>query len=427
MTTTNPFEMQPVTPSKVKAKLNPTVAAFTPSNSSGKHSTNSGNLQAASPSKPDLKHPVMATDGKELGFVPPHLKRQSNISIKEAPVTPTEELPVSDGINQPTTVTTSDQHNFVKLTEPLKAASSTPHILPHLRGPTTTKNQASHPSHAQRVGTSQTKKDAIGKKEPKSREPAFIAMKENIQAANTSSTDVKDDSGLQAWLDTQEKPQSTNASSHELALVTNDALIDFGHDESPRAGEKKTASVPPGFTPFSSSRAPAETEKAAPTQTDQATSRVAVSDNVTSERPATKSEEATAVPEFSNKSTTEKEKVDAFLSKYSQQLDSVTSKYGKKSHDSSDAKDGNQTDPFAYMIKSGVHVSLLKPTPSLVRTITNRKMHIVLQPPSNRRDARPRQPPRRRLRQASPAPSQREDGSGSRSRRPGMESHPQGR
>ena len=55
----------PVTPSNTKSKLNPAVAAFTPSNSSSKELAKSGSAQTSPPTKDESKPSVAATDPKE--------------------------------------------------------------------------------------------------------------------------------------------------------------------------------------------------------------------------------------------------------------------------------------------------------------------------------------------------------------------------
>ena len=88
MTITN----DPETPSNMKSKLNPAVAAFAPTHSSGKESANSGSAQTSSPTKDESKPSVAATDPKEGGFIPPHLRRIHNTSTgmkDNVQVTPT--------------------------------------------------------------------------------------------------------------------------------------------------------------------------------------------------------------------------------------------------------------------------------------------------------------------------------------------------
>lgn len=347
MPTIEPIDMHPVTPSKAKSKLNPAVTAFTPTNSSGKDSAKSGSLQAFSPSTNEPKLPINATNTKEDGFISPHLRRLSKISTKDEPISTTEELPAHNILKYQDIVLTSARNEHAEGAEPRQATLLPPRTLPHLRRLTgVIKNEAGHPSQVQRSGKGENK-DPVSGTDLLSLGSALPSMKENVQAATTPGAFVNLDPGLQAWFDSHEKVQSNNASSHELASTTSTMLIDIDTNDSPKAGEEKSASLPPGFIPISSTDAPAKTETTAPIKTDRAASPAAVSDKATHRTPAADNGEAAAEHKVSTKTTTEKEKNAAFLVEYMKNLSSVGEKYGRDSRKGSDVKE-DAVDPIQY-------------------------------------------------------------------------------
>ncbi|KAF6234815.1 hypothetical protein HO173_007035 [Letharia columbiana] len=343
-----PFGGHPVTPSKVKSKLNPVVEAFTPSNSSGKDSAKSGSMQASSPSKNQFKPSVTATTTKEKKFVPPHLRLFSEVSNKKQPVTITEELSVKDKIKDQSTIVTSSLNEYTKEAEPLQATPLTPRVLPHLRSLTNViKNEDAPPSQEQRSGEGKHKEDTIEGIELLSHESALSGMNENMEAATTSSAFVRPDPGLQAWLDSQEKAQPNNASANDPASMTNDTLIEIEPDISPKAGEDRTVPLPPGFIPISAKDAPVETETAAPINPDQVASPIATHSRVIHRNPTVEDEGAASGQEVSVKPSSEEEKNATFLAEYNRKLSSVSEKYGRDSRKGSDAKEDG-VDPIKY-------------------------------------------------------------------------------
>ena len=348
MPTIEPIDMHPVTPSKAKSKLNPAVTAFTPTNSSGKGSAKSGSLQAFSPSKNESKLPVTATNAKEEGFISPHLRRLSKISFKDEPVSTTEELPARNIFKYHDGVLTSACNEHAKGVEPRQSTLSAPSTLPHLRRlPGVIKNEAGHPSQVQRSNKGENKEDTVYGTELLSLGSAFPGMKENVKAATTPGASVSHDPGLQAWLDSQEKVQSNSASSHELASTTSDMLIEIDTNDTPKAGQKKTAALPPGFTPIPANETPAKTETNAPIKNGSTTTPAAVSGNATHRTPAAENGEAAAEHKVSTKTTTEKEKNAAFLAEYMRNLSSVGEKYGRDTRKDSDVKE-DAVDPIQY-------------------------------------------------------------------------------
>ena len=349
MPTIEPIDMHPVTPSKAKSKLNPAIAAFTPTNSSSKDSAKSGSLQAFSPSTNEPKLQVTATNTKEDGFISPHLRRLSKISTKDEPVSTTEELPAHNILKYQDIVLTSARNEHAEGAEPRQATLLPPRTLPHLRRLTgVNKNEAGHPSQVQRSGKGENKEDPVyGTDLLLSLGSALPGMKENVQAATTPGAFVNLDPDLQAWFDSQEKVQSNNASSHELASTTSTMLIEIDTNDSPEAGEEKSASLPPGFIPISGTDAPAKTETTAPIKTDRAASPAAVSDKATHRTPAADNGEAAAEHKISTKITTEKEINATFLVEYMKNLSSVGEKYGRDSRKGSDVKE-DAVDPIQY-------------------------------------------------------------------------------
>ena len=348
MPTIEPIDMHAVTPSKAKSKLNPAVTAFTPTNSSGKDSAKSGSLQAFSPSTNEPKLPITATNTKEDGFISPHLRRLSKISTKDEPVSTTEELPAHKILKYQDIVLTSARNEHAEGAEPRQATLLPPRTLPHLRRLTgVKKNEAGHPSQVQRSGKGENKEDPVYGTDLLSLGSALPGMKENVQVATTPGAFVNLDPSLQAWCDSQEKVQSNNASSHELAATTSIMLIEIDTNDSPKADEKKSASLPPGFIPISGTDAPAKTETTAPIKTDRAASPAAVSDKATHRTPAADNGEAAAEHKISTKTTTEKEKNAAFLVEYMKSLSSVGEKYGRDSRKGSDVKE-DAVDPIQY-------------------------------------------------------------------------------
>lgn len=330
MTITN--MSNPETPSNMKAKLNPAVAAFTPAYSNGKESAKSGSVQTSSPTKDEPKSLVVATDSKEEGFIPPHLRRVHNMSTNEEPVTASKGLAINDKIKSQDPVATSVQNGSSKETEAHKSPSMSPAVLPHLRRPkkaTETEKVQPHNLMLQ----------------PHNLMPA--GMKDKVQISTTPATFVKHDPGLQAWLDTQETIQPNNASNQELITTINDTLIDIVPD-SPEKGTKKAAILPPGFIPFSANDgAPAKTQTAAPIKTDTATSPATVFDNVITSNSTAQDAYASTKPKASTKFVTEKERNAAFLAQYTNTVDSVYAKYSRdSSHNSSSEDKAYETDPF---------------------------------------------------------------------------------
>ena len=340
--------LDPVTPSNVKSKLNPAVAAFTPSNGSSKESTKSASAQTPSPTKDESKPSVAATDPKEEGFIPPHLRRVHNISTKEESLTTSEDLLIEDKIKHQDPVATSAQNKSSEGTEAYQSPSIFPPVLPHLRRPNKpSKNESVLPPQVLRSDTGKLKEDAIHGAELFRHDLVPAGTKDKVQVATTPGSFLKPDLGLQAWLDSQENAQSNNASSQELTATIKDTLIDIDPD-SPQKGNKKAAILPPGFIPFSANDgAPAKTQTAAPIETDIATSPATVFNNHTTSNPPAQNAEAPTEPKASTKAATEKERNAAFLAQYTNTLDSVYAKYGRDSSRNSFSEDkGYETDPF---------------------------------------------------------------------------------
>ena len=347
-----PFSVHPVTPSKLKSKLNPAVEAFTPSNpsnSSGKDSLKSGSMQAASPSKTKFEASVNASNAKDEGFVPPHLRRRSNVSIKEEPS-------VKDTIKDQGTVASSAQSESSKQAESLEVTSLTPRILPHLRRQTNfIKNEDVPPSQVQLTNNGKNKETTIEGGELMSRDSALTSMKENLKPATTPGASVKPDPGLQAWLNSQEEAQSKKAIS---ASVANDTLIEID-PESPKAG-KKTVPLPPGFIPISTKSAPVKSETAAPIKTDKAVSPISADDPFIHRNPTDEDKSAAPGHEVSANTTSEKEKNAAFMAEYNKGLSSISAKYGKDSRKSSDAKEDDRVDPPQFIGAEPVSLPTLR-------------------------------------------------------------------
>lgn len=358
-----PSAVNPVTPDKVNSKLNPAVEAFTPSNSSGKDPAESGNMQASSPGKKEIKPSVTTSPSMEDGFIPPHLRRFPKISIQEGPVTTTEELSVKNKIKDHGTVATSAQNESTKEAEPHKATSMTPRILPHLRRLTNAiKNEDMNQSQVQRPGKEKIGEDNVEEMKLLSRESALAGMKEDEKPATTPGAFVRPGTGLQAWLDSQEKAQSSNACTSESASVNDDMLIEIDAEDSPKAGEKKKVPLPPGFIPISAKDAPVKTETAARIETDSAASPIAANDRVTHRNPTAKDEGAAPGHDASAKATSEREKNAAFVVESNRKLSAVSEKYGKDSRKSSDAQEDG-VDPIKY--GGAGPVSLPRPTSQL--------------------------------------------------------------
>ena len=352
-----------MTPSKAKSKLNPAVTEFTPSDNSGKDSAKSDSVQALSPSKVESKSQVTATGTEEKGFIAPHLRRLSKVSIKEGPVPATEEESVKAKIKYQGVIATNAQSKSSEEAEPLQATSSITQILPHLQHLTSViKNEDVRPSQVQRSDRGKNKENIVDGSEFLSHKLALTGMKENTQAVTTPGAFVKPDPGLEAWLNTQEKAQSKMEVSHEWGPTANDNLIDL---DSPKAGEKKTVPLPPGFIPFMANNAPAKTETAIPVKTDNAKSPIAADKNDTSgnpsRNPSPQKEGTTAEHKVPTK-TTEKEMNAAFIAEYYKMVASVSEKYGRESRNGSDTKE-NAFDPVKYEGAKQVSLSYSKPIP----------------------------------------------------------------
>ena len=335
----------PVTPSRVNSKLNPAVAAFTPSNNSSKESVKLSSAQTSSPTKDKPKPSVAATDSKEGGFVPPHLRHVRNISTEAESITASEDLLTENKIRRPDSVITSAQsessggakaHGILSIFSP---------VLPHLRHSNTlTKTENVLPPQ---VNQNKKEDDAVYGAELLPHNSVPTGMKDNVQNAAHPGTFVKPDPGLQAWLDTQENVQPNNASSQDLTATIKDTLIDIDSD-SPQKGNKKAAILPPGFIPFSANDgAPAKTQMASPTKTEIAPSPATVFDSLTTSDPTAQNAKAATEPKASTKAaTTEKERNAAFLAQYNNVLDAVYAKYSRDSSRNSSSKDKtNETEP----------------------------------------------------------------------------------
>ena len=336
----------PVTPSNAKSKLNPAVAVFTPSNSSSKESAKSASAQNSSPTKDESKPSVAATDPKEEGFIPPHLRRVYNTSTKKEPLTTSEDLLIEDKIKHQDLVATIAQKEPSEGTEAHKSPSMFPPVLPHLRRPNkSTKNENLLPPQAQHSNKGKEKDDAVYGAELFPHDLVPTGMKDKVQVATTPGSFFKPDSGLQVWLDAQESAQLNNASSQDLTATVKDTLIDID-PYSPQKGNRKAAILPPGFIPFSANDdAPAKTQAATPIKTDIATFPATVFDNFTPRDPTARNAEAATEPKASTKAATEKERNAAFLAQYTNMLNSVYAKYGRDSSRNGSSEDkANETD-----------------------------------------------------------------------------------
>lgn len=292
-------------------------------------------MQVSSPTKSQGKYSGNATTTKEEGFIPPHLRRPTQISINEEPVTAPKEPLIKDKIKNQNTITTNAQDKPTKEAEPLQTTSLTPRILPHLRRLTNVVKEDVDPPHLQRSARGKDKAETVEGNEFLSDQLSLNKMKENVKAATTPGAFVRPDPGLQAWLDSQERAQPNNASANDPASPTNETLIEI--DDSPETGKKKTVPLPPGFIPISANDAPVKTETAA---------HIAAHDPVLY-RNQTAEDEATAPwQQVSAKSISEKEKNAAFVAEYDRKLSSVSQKYGKDSRKGPDAKE--DVDPVKY-------------------------------------------------------------------------------
>ncbi len=341
--------VDPVMPGKVKSKLNPAVEPFTPSDSSGKDSVKSGGMQASSPTKNEITSSVITSTNKEDGFIPPHLRRFPKISIQEEPVITTEQLSAKDKVKDHGTVATSSQDESKKEAKPLQATSSTLRTLPHLRRLTNEiKKEDVHEPQVQLSAKGEKKADSIMGTGILSLESALTGIKEKIvKPAITPGAFVRPDLGLQAWLDSQEKAQSSDAPTHESASMNNDMLIDIDAEDSPKAGEMKTVPLPPGFIPISTKEAPAKTEPATPIKIDSATSPIAAHEPVTYHDPTVENKRAAPGLEVPAKIISEKENNAAFVAEYNRKLSSVSEKYRRDSRTGSDANEAG-VDPIKY-------------------------------------------------------------------------------
>ena len=393
-----PFGVHPVTPSKVKSKLNSTVEAFTPSNTSDKAPAKSGSIQAFSPSKKELKPSVTATATKEEAFIPPHLRRLPKIPLKEDPVTAIEEQYVKERIEAHDTFAKSAQKESAKEAKPVQATSSSPRVLPHLRRLNkAVKNEDVHPSQAQFSANGEDKEAAIEGTGSLSGQPALTSltsMKENVKATAGSGAFMGPDPGLPAWLDTQETIQSNNASTHESASMANEALIQIDPYDSPKAGKKKTVPLPPGFIPDSTKDASIKTETAAPHKSGEPAFPIASHYRVTHRNSTVEDEGAAPGRELSVKVTSEKEKNAAFVAEYDMRLSSVSEKYGKDSRQGLDAKEDG-VEPIKY----GRDDIVSLPSFQLSFWVQHilRGGYAVLRPSQAQRHARTRSPSRRRV------------------------------
>ena len=327
MPTSNP--LNPVTPSQAKSKLNPTIAAFTPSNSSGKDSADSGMAKNSSPTEDETKPSAAAATTQEEGFIPPHLGLVSKDSTDEKPVITTEEgLNAEHNIKSWGTVATSAHNESSKeaeLVELVQNLSLKPRTLPHLRHLNNpTKNEDLFSSPVQPSGKGKNKEDTFNRVDLS---PYLTSKKENVQPATTRSTIVTPDPDFEAWLDIQEKNQAQKTSSQEPDSMTNGWLIEID-PESPQKGKMNAANLPPGFTPFSAKDDDrAKTEPAAPIKT------------YGPDFPTAETEESAAEYKTLTKPTTEKERNAAFLAEYTEKLNALGQKYGRDSRDSSEEKE----------------------------------------------------------------------------------------
>ena len=338
----------PETPSNVKSKLNPAVAAFTPSHGSGQESAISGSAQTASPTKDESKASAGATDSKEEGFIPPHLRRVHNTSTKEKSVTSSEDLLTEDKSKRQDPVATSVQKESSKGTEAQKSPAVFSTVLPHLRRPNKpVKKENVPPPQVQHSYKGKMKEDAVYGAEFFSHDLMSTGMKDDDGAATTPSTFTKPDPGLQAWLDTQENAPSNNSSSQDLNATIKNTLIDID-PYSPEKWKQKATILPPGFIPFSANDgAPANTPTAAPIKTDIAISPATVFFDMTASNPTAQNAEAATEHKASTKAATEKERNAAFLAQYNSAIDSVYAKYGRdSSRNSSSEEKANETNPF---------------------------------------------------------------------------------
>lgn len=350
-----PFDVHPVTPDKTVSKLNPAVKAFTPSKSSGNDPAKSGSVQASSPTNNESKPSVNVTTIKEAEIITSHLCCLSKNSVKEELDINAEKLSVMRKIKYQGTVAISAEDESTKAAEPFQATSLTPRSLPHLRRLTNTvRNSGVNPSQVQHLSKGKNKEGAIEVTEFLSRESALTSMKENVEAANIPGNFVRPDLGLQAWLDSQEKAQPNQASNHESASATNDNLIDFDLEHSPKASGK-TVPLPPGFIPISTKGTPTKTETAAP---------VAAPGHVTDRDPITRDDGATSSHEASRNITSEKEYNAALVAEYNEKLTLFLERYGKDLRASPDAKEEDEMDPPVATASSLPHAESLFPRPT---------------------------------------------------------------
>ena len=341
----------PETPTNMKSKLNPAVAAFTPSHGNGQESAISGSAQTSSPTKDESKASAAATDSNEEGFIPPHLRRVQNTSTKEKSVTTSEDLLTEDKLERQDPVATSVQKESSEGIEAHKSPLVVPTVLPHLRRPNKpVKKENIPPPQVQHSYKGKMKEDAFYGAKLFSHGLMPTGMKDNNQAATTPGTFTKPDPGLQAWLDTQENAPSNNASSQDSTATIKDTLIDIDPD-SPERWSHKSAILPPGFIPVSANDgAPAKTSTAAPIKTDIATSPAPVFFEFTTSNPTAQNAEAATEPKAATKAATEKERNAAFLAEYTKTLDSLYAKYGREwgRNGSSSEEKSNETDPFQF-------------------------------------------------------------------------------
>lgn len=300
-----------------------------------------------SPSKNELKPSAIAATTRDESLIPPHLRRP-NISIKEKPITATEELSVREKTEDQGTVATGAYNESTTGAEPHQATSLTTRILPHLRRMTNVAKDAhAHPSQVQRSSKGKNKEDGTVETELLSRESALTGMKENVKAATTPGAFVRSDPGLEAWLDSQEKVRSHNAATHESAFMPNDTLIQIDPDDSPKAGEKKTVPLPPGFIPISTKNAPSKTEAAAPVEINQAAYPTAANDRVTARKPTAENAGTARGHEVTLKYMSEEEMNARFMTEYDKNIGAIADKYARVPRKGLNTKD-DAVDPTKY-------------------------------------------------------------------------------
>ena len=342
------FAANPETPRKLKSKLNPAVEAFTPS-SSGKDSAKSSTMQVTAPTKDDTKSKVTTKSSNDENSMPPHLRRHSKISDKEA-VTTIDEFSSKDKIKDQDIIVINAKKEVASGFGQVPATSMNPRVLPHLRRLTNViRDENLHPSHSQYSGKGKDKAESNNGKELWSRPTLLAGMKENVKAATTPGAVVQHDPGLEAWLNSQE-PQSNNASNSQEATSTAiGTLIDVEPDYSLTAGEEKVVPVPPGFIPMSFNEAPVKTETSPPT--------VILGDRVTDRNSTAERSPAQA---FSTNPTSEKEHNARFLKEYYEKLGTLSQKYGKGSRQTSDIQEEEGEGAFDPVNLTGANtVSIL--------------------------------------------------------------------